>query len=72
MCVCALLCSYFSATELKNLRVCVSAFLEMLAMATETMAQFVLSDSKHTEVRKEHAATTTADAAVAAVAQNAQ
>lgn len=37
---------YFSAIELKSLRVAISAFLEMLALATETMAQFTLSEHK--------------------------
>jgi EKC/KEOPS complex subunit PCC1/LAGE3 len=35
---------YFSASELKFLRVAISAFLEMLALATETLAQFALSE----------------------------
>jgi hypothetical protein len=39
-------CSYFSASELKNLRVATSAFLEMLAMSTDTLAQFMHSDGK--------------------------
>ena len=46
--VCALnlspLVSYFSATELKSLRVAVSSFLEMMALATDTIAQFQLSE----------------------------
>jgi hypothetical protein len=36
--------SYFSAVELKSLRVAISSFLEMLALATDTIAQFQLSD----------------------------
>lgn len=38
----ALLLSYFSALEVKFLRVSISSFLEMLAMATDTLAQFSL------------------------------
>ena len=34
--------SYFSALEVKFLRVSISSFLEMLAMATDTLAQFTL------------------------------
>lgn len=35
---------YFSAVELKSLRVAVSSFLEMLALATDTVAQFAHSE----------------------------
>jgi hypothetical protein len=43
----------------------VSAFLEMLAMATETMAQFVLSDSQNDSLRQEHAQSSSQQAQVA-------